>query len=279
MRATGQSTDAPGRTPPPPAVPAGAYDEEYYLHRCAGAAQWTSSDGTSFDPLYEGSLERARLRSGDVLVDLGTGRGELVAVAIERGAALAIGVEYSLDALALARRTLERHELAGRGVAIAADVRFLPLADHSADLVTMLDIVEHLAPHELHAALVEARRILRPLGRVFAHTLPNRWIYDGTYRWQRIARPSRWRRWPADPRVDLERVMHVNEQSRRSLRQALRRAGFVDVQVELGSSVYADFVPDEQARRLYGQLARRPLTAAFGVADIWAEATAPPPEP
>lgn len=275
MRTTGRTADQPGGTPPPPVVSARAYDAEYYLHRCAGSAQWATSDGSCFDPLYQGSLERARLRSGDVLVDLGTGRGELVAVAVEHGAALAIGVEYSLDALGLARRTLEHHEIAGRGAAIAADVRCLPLPDRCADLVTMLDIVEHLAPQELQATLVEARRILRPSGRVFAHTLPNRWIYDGTYRWQRRARPSRWKRWPADPRVDLERVMHVNEQSRRSLRRALREAGFVDIQVELGRSVYDDFVPDDRARRLYGQLARRPLTAAFGVADIWAEASAP----
>ncbi|MDA8073232.1 MAG: class I SAM-dependent methyltransferase [Actinomycetota bacterium] len=277
MRPPGRTTEQPLRAPARPAVPPKVYDADYYLHRCAGAAQWASSDGTQFDPLYQGSLELAQLRPGDVLVDLGTGRAELIAVAIARGAALAVGVEYSPDALALARRTLDRHDLGGRGAVVAADARCLPLPEHFADLVTMLDIVEHLSPEELHATLLEARRVLRPSGRLFAHTLPNRRIYDVTYRWQRRARPSRWRQWPADPRGELERLMHVNEQSRRSLRRALCLAGFSDIRVDLGTSVYDDFVPDRRARRLYSHLARRPLTATFGVADIWAEARSPGP--
>lgn len=260
---------------PRPAVPATIYDEGYYLHKCAGSEDWVASGGRQLDPLYRGSLERAAMAPGDVVVDLGTGRGELLAAAVELGASVAVGIEYSHDAVSLARRTLAANGVGDRATVLAADARRLPLPTGFADLVTMLDIVEHLTSDELHATLVEAGRVLRPGGRVFVHTLPNRLVYSVTYRCQRLARPGRWHTWPADPRVELERAMHVNEQTQSSLRRTLRRAGLGNVSVQLGAIVYDGFVPDERARRTYHRLARRPLTARFGVADLWGQGVAP----
>ncbi len=258
----------------PPAVAPGVYDEEYYAHWCAGHEQWNASGGARPDPLYEWSLARAGLRRGDVVVDIGTGRGELLPVAVAQGASLAVGVEYSPSALGFARATLQAAG-SGRAVVVGADCRRIPLGDAVADLVTMLDVVEHLTPQELHDTLVEVRRVLRPGGRVFAHTLPTRTVYEVTYRLQRLVVPGRWRRWPSDPRVELERVMHVNEQTRRALHRALRRAGFDEVRVTRGEWVHDTFVPDERARRLYHRLAAHRLTAPFGVADLWARARRP----
>ncbi len=260
---------------PPPAVTPEVYDADYYLSRCAGHEQWTSSGGTRHDALYDGSLTRARLAPGEVLVDIGTGRAELLVAAVARGAARAIGVEYSHSALDLARRTIEASGSAARAGVVAADSRRLPLPSGSADLVTMLDVVEHLTPDELHTTLVEARRVLRPGGRLFAHTFPTRTIYQVTYRLQRAAVPGRRRGWPADPRNDFERAMHVNEQSRRSLQRTLSGAGFAAVDVRHGRWVFDSFVPDERARRLYHRLAAHRLTVPLGVADLWAEAARP----
>ncbi|MHB8670261.1 MAG: class I SAM-dependent methyltransferase, partial [Acidimicrobiales bacterium] len=125
------------------------------------------------------------------------------------------------------------------------------------------------------ATLREALRILRPNGRLLVHTMPTRTIYDVTYRLQRSLSPGRRRRWPADPRNDWERSLHVNEQTARALRRSLRAAGFVDARVRHGAWVHDEFVPDARARRLYARLARHRLTAPFGVADLWGQARRP----
>ena len=197
-------------------VPASVYDEDYYLSACLGHEEWARSDGHEAAGIYAGVLARAGLSPGEVVVDLGTGRGELPAVAVESGAAFAYGVEYSSDAVRLAERTIDARGVGDRVSILQADVRRVPLDDGIADLVTLIDVVEHLTRDELFRALVEARRLLRPGGRVFAHTMPNRTVYRWTYRAQRALRG---RSWPKDPRNEWEHRMHVNEQTCTSLRR------------------------------------------------------------
>lgn len=260
---------------PQPAVAPEEYHHDYYLQTCAGADQWRESDGRVASGLYRGVLAKAGLRAGETVVDIGTGRGELVAVAVELGAARATGVDYSPAAIELAQRTLAAHGLGDRATVVLADARAIPLPDGEADLVTLLDVVEHLSPSELAITLAEALRLLRPGGRLLAHTMPNRLVYDVTYRLQRALWPPRWSRWPRDPRGDFERTMHVNEQTRRSLRRSLVRAGFADVRCEHGQWLHTAFVPDARAQRLYRHLARLPLTAPLGVIDLFAHGTKP----
>lgn len=259
-------------TLPDPAVDPSVYDEAYYREWCAGYERWVASDGRDAAGIYPGFLARAGLVEGEVVVDLGTGRGELLAVAVEMGASQADGVEYSPDAVAMARQTLEAHGVTDRARVHLADARSVPLEDRIADLVCLVDVVEHLSPEELDGALREARRVLRPGGRVVAHTMPNRLIYDVTYRLLRL-RP-RWHGWPVDPRNELERVMHVNEQTVRSLRRALRRAGF-DADVRLGEWIRTDHIPSPAAARLHHRMARFGPLAHLAVADLWAVGTRP----
>jgi ubiquinone/menaquinone biosynthesis C-methylase UbiE len=260
---------------PEPAVSQAEYDREYFLECCAGADQWRESGGRNPSGIYQGVLSMAGLRPGETVVDIGTGRGELVAVAIEQGAARATGVDYSGAAVDLARETLSAHSLDERASVVLADARAIPLPDAEADLVTLIDVVEHLRPAELDVTFAEALRLLRPGGRVFVHTMPNRLIYDVTYRLQRAVWPPRWKRWPAQPRTEVEQTMHVNEQTVRSIRRALQRAGFEAVHAEHGKWLHTAFVPDEGARRLYPLLARWRLTAPLGACDLFARAVKP----
>lgn len=258
----------------PPAVPPDVYDEDYFLDVCAGSKEWSASAGAEASGVYEGLVGLAGLSPGDTLVDVGTGRGELLVAALDAGAERAIGVEYSDAAVVLARRTIAARGAGERADVLHCDARAVPLPDGDADLVTFCDVVEHLTPTELSDALGEAYRLLRPGGRIFVHTFPTRTIYDVTYRSLRVVL-GRWRRWPRNPRNEHERTMHVNEQTRSSLRKALRHAGFAPVEVWRGDAVYLDFLPGERARQLYRRLAAHRPTRPLAVANLFATAQKP----
>lgn len=237
---------------PPPAVPAAVYDTNYYRSVCGDAAAFAAGD---LGGIHAWALQRLAPAPGEHLVDIGCGRGELLAGAVAAGVR-ATGVEYSPDAVALARATAPGAEV------VLADARDVPLPDGSADAVAMLDVVEHLTAAELAAALAEARRILRPGGRLLIHTMPNRLLYDVTYRALRLVARS----WPADPRNDHERRMHVGEQTAGSLRGALREAGFAEIRVQRGEWIHDEFLPSHRARAWLRRAAHvaplRPLVVA-----------------
>lgn len=241
----------------PPRVPASAYDEEYFREACGDAVAW--DERRAVDGIYAWVVQTLGVGPETTLVDLGSGRGELVVAALLAGARQAIGVEYSPDAIRLAHDTATAHGVAERVEFHQADVRDVPLADALADHATMLDVVEHLTGPELAQALVEAGRVLRPGGTLLVHTMPNRLVYDRTYRAVRALWP-RGRRWPLDPRKPIEHQMHVGELSARELRAALTAAGFDDVQVRHGDLHWFGFVPSAKARRLLAWADRlRPL--------------------
>jgi SAM-dependent methyltransferase len=104
-----------------------------------------------------------------VLADLGCGPGHLLEKALGRGLS-AMGCDSSAHSLAVAER-----RLAGRpgfqGVKRTLDGR-VPFADGSADVVTVIETVEHLPDPVLGALLAEAWRVTRPGGHVIV-TTPN----------------------------------------------------------------------------------------------------------
>lgn len=103
----------------------------------------------------------ADLPEGGTAVDVGCGTGTFaLALAPAREDARVIGVDGDAEILALARDkpgagAVEWHE----GLA-----QELPLADRSADVVTMSLVLHHLLPGEKRDALAEAKRVLKPGG-------------------------------------------------------------------------------------------------------------------
>ena len=258
--------------PPEPEVPASTYDEAYYRECCGDFDNWTPDGSQPIGGIYLHAAELLGIGEGTTLVDVGCGRGELVCLASQRGAT-AIGIEYSEDALKLARQTLEGY--GEQAELLLADARRIPIDDGVADCATLLDVVEHLTPQELSVALAEIHRILRPGGRVFSHTRPNRLIYSVTYRLLRWSWPPRGRSWPADPRIDVEREMHVNEMTLGELRRALRGGGYTDVEVTRGDWVHTGHLPGGAGAGVYHRLARTPGLRGLGSANLFAIATRP----
>ena len=244
-----------------PPVPPERYSEELLLTFSGQEVRdFLASRGEVLRPRLARSLELAALEPGMRLLDIGCGRGEAILHALRRGAEV-VGVDYAEDSLRLAARTLrlaspEERRRASLG---RADAIRLPFADGAFARVLMLDLVEHLHPWQLHPALGEARRVLRPGGVLVLHTLPNRWALRCGYPLLRLL----WPRLPASPRSPYEEEVHVNEQDLVSLKRGLREAGLdAAVWLEAWTTVHATWQAGrrfaDELREVGYPLLRRP---------------------
>ena len=123
------------------------------------------------------------------LVDIGCGTGRDVK-AFSKVAETVVGIDLSRGLLAAARRTAPSVKY------IHADMRRLPIAHSSIDLVWSMASLVHLSDDEVIDALCEARRVLIPNGIFFA-SVPfgsgHEWREDGLggRRWFNYFMPAR----------------------------------------------------------------------------------------
>jgi 2-polyprenyl-3-methyl-5-hydroxy-6-metoxy-1,4-benzoquinol methylase len=186
------------------------YTKEYYLGSCRGFEEFLKG-GISERLLYAFLL--ADLKKGMHVLDVGSGRGEVVTFCAKAGA-WAKGIDYSQDALEIAKKSLKRvdRKVAKRILFERMNVKKISYHDKSFDVVFMIDVVEHLYPEELKQAFLEIKRVLKPDGKVIIHT-PNAWLIEMIHFFAKIF--FKWE----------EHKGHVNEQSFFSLRRELRFFG------------------------------------------------------
>ncbi|MFQ5398208.1 MAG: class I SAM-dependent methyltransferase [Anaerolineae bacterium] len=218
-------------------LPSALYTEEYFLTACEGYEVFLESEGQQLSRRLKDAFAVAEVRPGMCLLDVGCGRGEIVRHCMRLGVE-AIGIDYAEVATEMTRDVIQSEQQAaadGGGVVVTAgvcrsDAKRLPFPDGYFDRVLMFDVVEHLYPWELHQAMLEVRRVLKPDGRFIVHTAPNRWYDTYAYPWVRRVRTllGEGHRYPKDPRAitPVNQDVHVNEQDMRSLGQALKAAGF-----------------------------------------------------
>jgi len=231
-------------------LPSTLYTEDYFLTACEGYEEFVESHGEHLSRRLNAALAVASVEPGMRVLDVGCGRGEILRHCARLGAR-AYGIDYADVAARMSRDVasaeFESTPLGGAQAAgqpaigvYRADAKFLPYPDAAFDRVLIFDVVEHLYPWELDAALREARRVLKPGGKVAIHTAPNRWYDRYAYPVVRLVRTMQGKgaRYPANPRalnVAANVDVHVNEQDMRSLHRNLNRAGFAHVRVWLDS--------------------------------------------
>ena len=112
-------------------------------------------------------LDLARLRAGDVMLDVGCGTGTLAIQAARRiGAGSVTGIDASGPMIA---RAISKAKRAGVSVDFReAIVEALPFADASFDVVTSTMMLHHLGRVGREECAREIKRVLKPGGRVLA---------------------------------------------------------------------------------------------------------------
>jgi ubiquinone/menaquinone biosynthesis C-methylase UbiE len=118
------------------------------------------------------------LPTGAAILDVGCGTGEHLKRALGHGLR-ASGIEPAPAMLAAAKRGIPDARIED-GVATR-----LPFADSEFDAVIMIEVLRYLDRSDIELALSEARRVLRPGGKLLV-TLVNRWALDGFYLHQRL---------------------------------------------------------------------------------------------
>lgn len=213
-------------------LPSSLYTEEYFRTACEGYDEFNTSEGEQLSRRLASAFSLAEVHPGMKILDVGCGRGEILRHAAQLGAD-AFGIDYAEVAVNMSRQVIEPiHGITPGKVGVGqADAKKLPFPDGVFDRVLMFDVVEHLHPWELHEAMLEVRRVLKPDGRFIIHTAPNVWYDRYAYPVVRLFRTltGQGAKYPKDPRqflVDVNQHVHVNEQSMWSLNRALKRAGF-----------------------------------------------------
>jgi ubiquinone/menaquinone biosynthesis C-methylase UbiE len=159
----------------------------------------------------------ASLPKGGRVLDVGCGTGEHL-VRAQKAGLKAFGVEPAPAMLRVARQNVPSAELK-QGVATQ-----LPYEDGEFDLVVMVEVLRYLDRADTEKALSEARRVLKPGGRLFV-TLVNRWALDGFYVLQKLRSLAKRKQFDA---ANPYCLFHTPVSAERDL----RAAGFVDVRTE-----------------------------------------------
>jgi len=110
-------------------------------------------------------LDRAELREGETLLDVGCGEGLIGFGALERGAGAVIFSDISVDLLDFCREAANDLGVLERCRFVEAPAEDLgAIGDESADVVTTRSVLIYVK--EKAAALAEFARVLRPGGRI-----------------------------------------------------------------------------------------------------------------
>ena len=214
-------------------------------------------------PVRDAVLDRARLRPGDTLLDVGTGDGLIAFGALDRLApgGRVIFSDVSGDLLGHCRELADAAGLADRcGFVRASADALTPVPDESVDVVTTRSVLIYVK--DKAGALREFRRVLRPGGRIS--------LFEPVNRLMSVLEPDRFSGYDIGPVAAIAAKVKALYQSiqppdsdpmldfdDRDLVRLAERAGFTGIELELRVSVHASRPPCPWER--FGRMSGNPL--------------------
>jgi len=145
------------------------YSRDYFLsYLVEGYAEYADHFGIS--PFKRSLVDMIDLQPGQLFLDVGCGRGEILFNAIERGVR-GVGIDYSWDAIQLTKEGLKARDL--NADLVVADAIHLPFKEGIFDRIYAGDLLEHLTESHGTTCLLEIVRTTRPGGKFLIHTCPN----------------------------------------------------------------------------------------------------------
>ena len=257
-------------------VPLEAYTESYYLSQVGGVEFFKRYGFEVLKPDTQAALRAARLLPGDAALDVGCGRGELVAHLTRKGMDI-VGIDYSAEAIKIA------HQLCPEARYLCGELDGADLLGATYDVIFFLGTIQHLTDEQIEDFFNTVKKRLKPRGRLVVTTCDNPLYYK---RWTfgvrdslalflgRLGLPVRR---PLPPVSAHDKVVHVNDQTPRSLKRWGSRYGWgvqvdakmnpkLDVYTLYGPTLPKDF-PIKPAppwkRFLFRPLAQTPLRVFF----------------
>lgn len=148
------------------------YDTNYYLYDNEGCYEYSKGLDSNIHPKFIRALELAQLQSGQNILDIGCGRGELLYYCAKKGAS-GLGLDYSKAAIDIAQMTIqmlpaELRHLVQAEVADVATYNF----QKNYDIIFVLEIFEHMNNEQLTQTFAKFRKILKENGKLII-TTPN----------------------------------------------------------------------------------------------------------
>ncbi|MHB8291285.1 MAG: class I SAM-dependent methyltransferase [bacterium] len=194
------------------------YDENYYLTDCGGYESFNINNAVLDNRLYVVQC-LANARSGEKILDLGCGRGEL-SYAIAKSGADVLGIDYSGSSIDIAKKNFN-----GRLKNLNyKKIDFFELDPGLLfDKIVASDLVEHIDADLFEKFMEQVVSHLSKDGKFILHTAPNKYVYSHKYKQDRLKAKEIGLYLPENPRSFYESLMHINEQTPGSLKKVLKK--------------------------------------------------------
>jgi SAM-dependent methyltransferase len=149
--------------------PSGWTDELTYLHEAVGHSDHFIDVASRTHALAE--ISKAIVKTPSTVLEVGTSSGFLLAEIVEKFPGhIIVGSDYTRNTLEAVGRKLPNTPL------IQFDLTQCPLQDNLADVIVLLNVLEHIRDHK--AAMAHLFRIVKPGGRIVVEVPAGSSLFD-----------------------------------------------------------------------------------------------------